>query len=289
MLHFAKALRHWVWMRNPFCSNPVLDGFLASGLHADCVVANGDYSCDSAFVGISDSAAFQSASQCLGKLRDKFGHRLRVTIGDHELGKKSMFGGRGGMRLESWRRATGELALAPFWRVHFGNYVLMGIVSSLVALPVFLPDLLPAEAADWELLRQQHLAEIRAAFMGLLPDQRVLLFCHDPTALSFLWRESVVREKAAWIECAIIGHLHSRLVLWKSQLLAGMPVIRFLGHTPKRMTTALNQARCWRPFHVRLCPSLAGIQLFNSGGYLAAELDPAARQPARFHFHPLAR
>jgi hypothetical protein len=91
------------------------------------------------------------------------------------------------------------------------------------------------------------------------------------------------------VEQTIIGHLHSELILWKSRLLAGMPTIGFLGHTVKRMTTALNEARLWRPFHVRLCPALAGIELLKDGGYLTAELDPEARQPARFAFRPLPR
>jgi len=70
-------------------------------------------------------------------------------------------------------------------------------------------------------------------------------------------------------------------------LLAGMPPIRFLGHTVQRLSTALSEARQWRPFHVRLCPALAGIELLKDGGYWTAELDPEARQPARFRFHRL--
>ena len=68
-----------------------------------------------------------------------------------------------------------------------------------------------------------------------------------------------------------------------------MPVIRFLGHTALRMSTALHEARRWKPFHVRLCPSLAGIELTKDGGYLTAELDPNAHRPARFQFHHLPR
>ena len=36
--------------------------------------------------------------------------------------------GRGGMRLESWRRLS-DVGLAPFWRFEIGNYVILGIVS----------------------------------------------------------------------------------------------------------------------------------------------------------------
>ena len=58
-----------------------------------------------------------------------------------------------------------------------------------------------------------------------------------------------------------------------------MPPIRFLGNTVRRLSTALNEARRWRPFHVRLCPALAGIELLKDGGYCTLEIDPEARQP----------
>src|SRR6185295_17216875 len=148
-----------------------------------------------------------------------------------------------------------------------------------VALPVFGADMLAEERSAWEKLREQHLTEIRDAFTALTPDRRVLLFCHDPTALPFLWREDAVRAKLSQIEQTVIGHLHSNLYLWKSKLLAGMPVIKFLGHTAQRMSGALNEARRWRPFNVRLCPSLAGIELLKDGGYFTVELDGEAQRP----------
>jgi hypothetical protein len=284
-----RMYRHLIWMRHPLRHNAQLDRFLGEVGNVDYVVANGDYSCGSGFVGVSDDAALQSAAECLDKLREQFGDRLRLTFGDHELGKLSVLGARGGMRLASWRRATGELGLQPYWRLELGHYVLLGVVSSLVALPVFIPDTLPDERPAWEELREQHLAEIRAAFAALQPRQRVLLFCHDPTALPFLEREETVRAKLPQIEHTIIGHLHSNLYLWKSRLLAGMPVINFLGHTARRLSRALNEARRWRPFHVRLCPSLAGIELLKDGGYFTAKLHAEAQLPAQIAFHRLPR
>ena len=79
------------------------------------------------------------------------------------------------------------------------------------------------------------------------------------------------------------------LVLWKSRLLAGMPVVKALGPAVYKMSTALNQAQGWRPFKVRLCPALAGIELLNDGGYLTVTLDLEAKRPAEFTFHPLPR
>jgi len=40
---------------------------------------------------------------------------------------------------------------------------------------------------------------------------------------------------------------------------------------------------------VRLCPALSGIELLNDGGYCTVEIDPTAKLPARFKFHPLPR
>jgi hypothetical protein len=166
---------------------------------------------------------------------------------------------------------------------------LLGVASSLVALPVFEPDCLPEERVEWERLRQEHLQEIRAAFAAVRPEERVLLFCHDPTALPFLRDDEVIRAKVPQIEQTIIGHLHSKLIWWKSRLLSGMPRITFLGHTAKRLSTALRQAHHWRDFHVRLCPAIAGIQLLNDGGFLIAELDPDGKRPAQFQFRRLGR
>jgi len=145
------------------------------------------------------------------------------------------------------------------------------------------------ERREWERLRTEHLAEIREAFAKLDPGKRVILFCHDPTALPFLSREEKVRGRLSQIEQTIIGHLHSPLILWQSRLLAGMPRIGFLGHTAKRLSTALREARHWKPFNVRLCPALAGIELLKDGGYLSIELDPDGGRLARFQTHRLDR
>lgn len=279
--------RHFLWQREPLGQNHLLDRFIAQAASSDYVVANGDLCCNTAFVGVSDDAACQSAGECLDKLRQKFSPRFQSTFGDHELGKISFVGGRGGMRLASWRRALEELALRPFWKVELGNYVLLGLVSSLVALPVFEADTLAEERPEWRRLREQHLAEINSAFAALKPGQRVLLFCHDPSALPFLLQEKPVSSRLSQLEQTIIGHLHSPLILWQTRWLAGIPRIGFLGHTAKRMTTALRSARAWHPFKVRLCPALAGIQLLKDGGFLTARLSLSARHPAEFKFHRL--
>jgi len=286
---FVRFHRRFLWLRDPLSQNYLLDRFIEQANKYDYCIANGDYSCNSAFVGLSDDAALQSARECLQKLRQTFGDRFYANFGDHELGKISFFGGRGGMRLASWRRAIEDLQLRPFWQFRVRNYVLLGVVSSLLALPVYASDCLPEEYAEWERLREEHFDEVCAAFHELQPEQRVLLFCHDPTALSFLWHDETIRSKVPQIERTIIGHLHSKLIWWKSWLLAGMPRVAFLGHTAKRLTSALREARLWRHFHVRLCPALAGIQLLNDGGFLTIEIDPELRRLAHIQFHALPR
>jgi hypothetical protein len=290
LLRFSVSMyRRFFWLYQPLQKNYLLDKFLQQIGAVDYLVANGDYSCDSMFVGVSDPAVLQSVCQCLDRLRARFGDRLRVNFGDHELGKVSFFGGHGGMRLASWQTAQEKLGLRPFWQLKIGRYVLIGVVSSLVALPVFRTDALAEEVPQWERLRASHLAEINQAFASLVPDQRVLLFCHDPTALPFLAQLAEVRARMPQIEQTIIGHLHSDLILWKSRWLSGMPRINFLGHTARRLSTALSQGREWKPFHVRLCPSLAGIELLKDGGYLTIELDPEGARPLVFHRHRLPR
>lgn len=259
--------RRWIWLADPLAHNHMLGRFLASAGDGDVVVANGDYSCDSAFVGLSDDAAFASAAQAVARLRDQFGARLVAGFGDHELGKTSLLGGVGGPRLRSYERAVGELGLEACWRRDLGAWVLLGVVSSLVALPVFEPETLADERPRWQELREQHLDRIRTEFTSLEPRQQVVLFCHDPTAIPFLWEEAAVRERVDRIALTVIGHLHTPLILWKSRLLAGMPVIRFLGNSVRRMSAALREARRWRTFRVTLCPSLSGCQVLKDGGF----------------------
>lgn len=286
---FARAYRHLIWMRHPLDQGRQLDRFLAEIGPVDYVVANGDYSCDTAYVGVSDPGAFESAKECLSELRTRFGERARFTFGDHELGKLTLFGGKGGMQLASWQCATQQLGLQPFWKLTIGRYLLMGVASPLIALPANQEDVPSAEWPDWQPLREAHLAEIRAAFDALQPEQRVILFCHDPTALPFLWQEESVRRCLPQVEQTVIGHLHTRLILWKSRALSGIPPIRFLGRSVNRFTSALHKAHHWRPFQIRLCPALSGTELLNDGGYFTVKIDPTANQPARFNFHPLPR
>jgi len=284
----ARAYRHHIWMRDPFARSPQFERFLATAPVPDLTVVNGDYTADTAFIGLGDPAARASAAECLEKLAKKFGPNLHLVIGDHETGKQTMFSGSGGMRLASWR-ATMELGLTPFWRVDVGNYVLLAVASPLLALASNRGDTLPDEWPEWERLRAAHLEAVRAGFAAVPSDRLILFFCHDPTALPYLAQEETVRSRLGQIEHTIIGHLHSNLILTKSRLLSGVPPIGFLGRNVKKFTAALSKARSWKPFKIKLCPALAGIELLNDGGYFTVQLDLTGKRKAEFTFHPLPR
>ena len=278
----ARSFRYFIWLRNPLSHNYLIDDFLRACGSPDWVIANGDYSNDSAFTGVSDPVTFRSVQECFGRFRSCFGSRFIPNYGDHELGKMSLFGGVGGLRLASWHATIDKLGMVPFWETRIGRIRLAGMVSSLIALPVYEPETTANERSAWHDIRTIHLENIGAFFRSLKPDEKAILFCHDPTALPFLLQLPDVQSRTAQIEQTFIGHLHSELILWKSRLLAGMPEIRFLGNAVRRMSAALRKARCWSEFKVRLCPSLAGIQLLKDGGYYRLHIDPEGRIPIRY-------
>jgi hypothetical protein len=280
-----KIWRRCIWLRDPFAHNYLLDRFLERAGEADLVIANGDYSCDSAFIGLADAAARESAEECLGRVRGRFGERCLTVIGDHELGKSSLAGNRGGLRLESWRITTEDLKIPGAWELRIHDHVLIGVTSSLIALEVFEPDTLPDELREWRRLRAEHMQKLRAIFERVKSGERIILFCHDPTALPFLAMEPFVQQKLSQIERTIIGHLHTPMVIWKARMLAGFPQITFLGRGIRRISRGLNRARGWKPFNVLLCPSLSGSQLLKDGGYY--EMNLRAGGPAEFIRHHL--
>jgi 3',5'-cyclic AMP phosphodiesterase CpdA len=86
----AQAWRQMVWLRDPCAHNHRLTWIIAANPAPDLVVANGDFTVDSAFVGVSDDAALESSATALAELRRAYGARFHATIGDHDLGKQSL-------------------------------------------------------------------------------------------------------------------------------------------------------------------------------------------------------
>ena len=271
----ARLLRRYVWLADPMAHNHRLGDILAREPGVTRVVANGDYSLDTAFVGVSDDAAMESAAEALGELRAAHGHGVRGVIGDHELGKKSLVGGAGGPRWRSVERCEAELGLPRLWHEDFPGWRWVGITSTLAAWPVFRAEGLEEERETWERAHREHLEAIDALFgEAATRGRRVVLFCHDPTALPFLARLDGVQRAHPRIAATVIGHLHTPWILRAGGWLAGMPCVPWAGHTVRRCTAALRDARCWRDFRVVLCPSPSGIQLFKDGGYLVAPWPP---------------
>lgn len=285
----VRFYRHYFWLRDPFAHNELLEHVLKTPLEPDLAVANGDFSCDSAFIGVVDPPARESAQECLAILRKRFRDRFRAVFGDHELGKKSLCGGKGGLRFESWKVAQSELKLQPIWTERVGRYVLAGVTSSLIALPVYEKETLEEERVDWQEAAREHMNAIERLFDAVRPEEKILLFCHDPTALPFLASLPAVKKRLAQIERTIIGHLHSELILKQSRLLSWVPPIRACGATTARISAALSKSREWRPFNILLCPSLSGLELTKRGGFYTALLDPNGRTPAQFRLHPVRR
>jgi hypothetical protein len=284
----VRFYRHYFWLRDPFAHNELLEHVLNAPVEPDLAIANGDYSCDSAFIGVADEAARQSARECLGKLRGRFGERFRAVFGDHELGKTSLCGGQGGLRFESLRVAQSELGLKPIWTEQVGRYALVGVTSSLVAMPVYERETLPEERKDWQAAAAEHRAEIERTFENLHAE-KILLFSHDPTALPFLWSLPAVQKRAPQIERTIIGHLHSELILRQSKLLSWLPTITNCGTTTARISSALSRAKDWKHFRLLLCPSLSGLELNRRGGFYTVKIDPEGRVPAVFQLHTIRR
>jgi hypothetical protein len=279
---FIRFYRHFIWLRDPFAHNELLRHVLEPSLHPDLVIANGDFSCDSAFIGMADPPSCESAAICIGKLRERYGEKFRGVFGDHELGKVTLAGGKGGLKLASLRVAQEALGLEPFWEVQIGKYKLIAVTSSLIAMPVYQHEALPEERPEWLELSRAHLARINEAFAAVKPDEKVLLFCHDPTALPFLLNVPELKKRLGQIEKTVIGHLHSNLIVWQSRILSGLPHIQGMGAGVKRMSAALSKAKEWRHFQLLLCPSLSGIELFRRGGFYLVDIDPSGKLPSRW-------
>ena len=200
----AAAWRTGFWLADPLAHNDKLDRILALNPNPDLVIANGDYSVDSAFVGISDEAACDSAHRCLSALRAAYGDRLLPVIGDHELGKHSLFGGVGGPRWESWLRLESRLSIPAWWQRDVGRYRLLAVPSTLVALPAFESELLPEEAPVWRAERQRVLSEIQAALISLEADRRrsgTASHSGNPPSSDTCIRQPSPAWQQCWPEC----------------------------------------------------------------------------------------
>jgi hypothetical protein len=234
----------------------------------DLVILNGDYGGDHEGVGLSDDHTFDSAALVIDMVRDIFPDRSRLVFGDHDLGKYNTLRGRGGIRLASLHRGEDLLGIESFWQHPFGRYHLIGVNSSLLTLALFQPEALPEEWEEWQRLRQEHARQIEDAFQGLSDDARVVLFCHDPSALSEVASLPAVAARAPQILRTIVGHVHTPVLLQMNRLLRHAPLIKTRYPIARIISQGAKGSRTWKMFHPLVCPSTFGVGNHISGGVL---------------------
>lgn len=263
--------RFWNWHPAPreACFLRALDEIAAR--HPDLVVANGDYGGDVGGIGLSDPATFASVAHVVEMIRATFPGRARFVFGDHEIGKYSTALQRGGIRLESLRRGEKEIGIASHWVERQGDFLLVGVHSTLLALDLFLPEALPSEVDGWVRRRDEHLAEVEHTFEGLPRGGRVILFCHDPSALSVLHERPAVRARLDRVACTVLGHLHTPKLLPLTRA-AG----RLTGWSPRYPVARIiargaQGAGAWKAFRPVVCPSTFGTGHHFAGGVLLLE------------------
>jgi predicted phosphodiesterase len=272
-----RGYRRHFWLDDPMAHNHRLPEILQREPTADLVIGNGDFTLDSAFVGVSDEAACASAQECLQVLGANRDGQFLAVMGDHELGKKSFLGDQGGIRQRSLELCLTRLGLHTAWHRMVGRWHLIGVTSSLVAWEMFESESVPGERKWWRAQHTSHLQEIEGLVEEIPAGDPWILFCHDPSALPVLRSLRAVSFRMPSLQATIIGHLHTPMILRLGQALAGFPHINWAGNSLRRYTYALQQARCWRKFHLHLCPSPPGVQFLKDGGFLTIDIDPSRK------------
>jgi hypothetical protein len=249
----------------------------------DWIIANGDYGGDVGGVGLSNTSTYESVASVVNVIRARFPDRCRFVFGDHDLGKYNTVLREGGIRLGSLELGEKTLGIPSFWHEIDEDIHLIGVNSSLFTLDLFLPEALTAEIPEWRRRRAEHIEHVSHAFDGLPDHARVLLFCHDPSALTALSQIPIVVERLDQIEMTVIGHLHSPTLLHLARWLPKAkgwrpkyPVARIIAH-------GLEGARSWDMFNPVVCPSTFGTGHHVSGGLLFIEKNLRGELVSRRH------
>ncbi len=251
--------------------------------HPDWVVANGDYGGDTHGVGLSDEATYESAAGVITLIREIFPDRCHFIFGDHDIGKYSTGKRQGGIRLASLDLGEQRLGIRSFWHEQIDDFDLIGINSSLITLDYFLPEALTEEIPEWQRRRQQHEEQLIETFEQLPDSARVILFCHDPSALGLLIHNPAVKARLEQIELTILGHLHEPRLLTLMQRLPQLPSWRPRYPVARIITEGIRSARTWTAFKPIVCPSPFGAGHHISGGVLFIEKDTHGHLMTRRH------
>lgn len=236
------------------------------------IICNGDFGGDYGGTGFSNDATFDSAAAAVQLMRDLFHNSCRFVFGDHDLGKYSTALREGGIRINSLERGEKALGIPSFWHEVDEDFHLIGVNSSLCTLDLFLPEALTHEVPEWCRRRDEHIEHISHAFDGLPRHARVVLFCHDPSALTALAQVPVVKRRLAQIELTVVGHLHSPGLL-KLAKLAQRTMKNWNPKYPVARIVArgLQGIDAWAQFNPVVCPSTFGTGHHVAGGLLLIE------------------
>lgn len=261
---------HWDPKSRMACFHHALE--MVADYHPDWLVLNGDYGGDHEGVGLSDEHTFASAAMVIGMVRETFPHRTRFVFGDHDIGKYNTIRRRGGIRLLSLRRGEDDLGIESFWHIEHDSHHLIGVNSSLLTLGLFLPEALEDEVQDWRRLRDEHLARVTEVFEGLPAPARIILFCHDPSALAVLGAVPEVRRRQSQILRTVVGHLHTPGLLALNRVVGRLPAPPANAYPIARIVSeGARGARAWKAFHPVVCPSTYGVGNHIAGGVLFME------------------
>lgn len=252
-----------------------------AALNPDWVIANGDYGGDLGGLGLSHRATLDSARLVVERIRLLFPGRSRFVFGDHDIGKYSTTLRQGGIRLASLDAGERDLRIPSFWHDSEENVHLIGVNSSLVTLDLFLPEALAEEVPEWKRRREEHLRRVEEAFDSLPATARVLLFCHDPSALSVLASLPPIQRRIPQIELTVIGHLHSPTLLRLARYAERLSGLKPRYPVARIVAKGLEGARHWRHFHPVVCPSTFGTGHHVAGGLLVIDVEPSGHLEVR--------
>lgn len=244
-----------------------------SAFNPEWVVVNGDYAGDHLGVGLSDDHTFESAHHVVDLIREVFPARSIFNFGDHDIGKYNTVRRCGGIRLKSLERGN-QLGLQSFWKREYHGHMLIGVNSSLITLDLFLPEALTEEVDTWRELQREHLKLIRETFAALPADEKVVVFCHDPAAITRLDEIPEVRAVKDQIQCTVIGHLHSPFLLRWTQWMRHLPVLHGAYPIARIVSHGAQGAKTWSGYRPVVCPSTYGVGNHVSGGVLFIEENP---------------
>lgn len=282
LLHRARR-RFWNWHpeSRQDCFFKALEDIQA--YHPDWVIANGDYGGDAGGVGLSDEATYESAAGVITLIREIFPERCHFIFGDHDIGKYSTAMQQGGIRLASLDLGEQRLGIRSFWHERVDDMDVIGVNSSLITLDHFLPEALTDEIPEWKRRKAEHERVVTEAFASLSADARVILCCHDPSALGVLVQNPVIEQRLPQLELTVLGHLHEPRLLYLAQNMPLLPNWKPKYPVARIISEGIRSAHVWARFNPIVCPSPFGTGHHLSGGVLFIEKDSTGRITARRH------